>query len=175
MSDGEITPCVVNEFETLCETYFLQTGQTIAVAKCLPALFTSFESPIVLAWLISEHSRLVKLTFPEFMTEFRAEWLPGDWEEDYRKRIYDARLDPSKENFSSWMANIRRLNAALRGSSSYLEPKELRRCLESGLDNDLKGRARLERANEITDLSKWIQNIRNIDSRRQTERKRDRV
>jgi hypothetical protein len=50
------------------------------------------------------------------MSEFRREWLPEDWEEDYRKCIHDVRLDPAKENFFTWMTTIRCYNAALRGS-----------------------------------------------------------
>ncbi len=41
----------------------------------------------------------------------------------------------------------------------------LEAALESGLDDDLKSRAHLERANDIADLSKWIQKIRDINSR----------
>ncbi len=54
MSNGEIAPCVVKEFETLCENFFLHTGKTILEAERVPALFASFESPIVLDWLTSE-------------------------------------------------------------------------------------------------------------------------
>jgi len=171
MSDGEIVPCVVKEFETLCKNYSLQTGKAIPVAECVPALFGRFESPIVLGWLTSEYSWLTPLSFPKFTTKFQAEWLSEVWEEDYWKKIYDACLEPEKENFFSWMANIRQLNAALCGSPSYLEPKELCHCLESGLDKDLKGHACLEHTNNLTDLSKWIQKIRDIDSWCQTEHK----
>ncbi len=70
MSNGEITPCVVKEFETLCEN-FLQGGRTILEDERVPSLFGSFENPIVLDWLSSEHACLAALPFAEFMSEFR--------------------------------------------------------------------------------------------------------
>jgi hypothetical protein len=106
------------------------------------------------------------------MAEFRREWLPAGWEEEYRRRIYDVQLDTRKENFYTWMTTIRRYNAALRGSTSFLDDKELCHCLESGLDDDLKNRAQLEQANNLTDLAQWTQKIRDIDSHRQSEWKR---
>ena len=106
------------------------------------------------------------------MTEFCHEWLPSGWEEEYRWRIYDTRLDTGKDNFYTWMTTIRWHNAALRGSASFLDDKELRRCLESGLDADLKNHAQLEHTNDIMDLAQWTQKICDIDSCRQSECKR---
>jgi hypothetical protein len=40
-----------------------------------------------------------------------------------------------------------------------------------GLDNDLKNHAWLKRLGDITDLAKWTQKIRDIDSRHQSEKK----
>jgi len=105
------------------------------------------------------------------MSELRNEWLLVNWEEDLQKQIYNAHLVTSKESFFDWMAEVRRLNATLCGTDSHLDNVELQRCLESGLDDDLKSRAQLKCANDVKDLSKWVQWIRDIDSCRRSEHK----
>jgi len=47
VSSGEITACVIKEFENLCEDFFLQNGKTILESEHTASLFTCFESPMV--------------------------------------------------------------------------------------------------------------------------------
>ncbi len=66
---------------------------------------------------------------------------------------------------------VQRLNATLHRSTSHLGDIEIRWCLESGLDDDLKSRAQLEQAHDTKDLLKWVQQIRDIDSCSQLDHK----
>jgi hypothetical protein len=54
MMDGEITPCIVKEFEMLCENYFLQGGKSIPDNECAASLFASFENLLILDWLSAD-------------------------------------------------------------------------------------------------------------------------
>ncbi len=124
-------------------------------------LTASFGSPFVLDLLSSERTRLAALPFAEFRIQpFSAEF-GHELPEDCTTPVWTPQ---KKFSLRGWLPFA--VTMLLSGSPSYLDSKELRRCLESGLDDDLKSRVRPECADEISELAKWIQNIRDISAER---------
>ena len=60
-----------------------------------------------------EQECLAKLTFEDFMKEFREHWLPDDWEQIIRVEMLGMRLDPKIHCFETWAAQIMSHNVSL--------------------------------------------------------------
>ena len=106
------------------------------------------------------------------MIEFRARWLPHDWEQTVRSKILSARLYPKKQKFEDWASSIQSLNVSLRGTDSHLDDDRIRLQLEAGLDEDLQQAARDSKTHEEKSLHPWIAKIKDLDNQRIIQRKR---
>ncbi|KAH9014625.1 hypothetical protein EDB85DRAFT_1899126 [Lactarius pseudohatsudake] len=133
LTDGEITPKIIRDFENHCSTYFLNAKDSVP--------------------------------------DDAKQWLPANWEQNVRTEMLNSRLDPSQK-FDVWAAQILSYNVSLRNTKSHMTDDQLRTQLETALDEELRIIATDENINVETDLRKWMAKIRNVDNRRQNERKR---
>ena len=85
--------------------------------------------------------------------------------------MLNSRLDPSQK-FETWAAQILSYNVSLRNTTSHMSEDQLRTQLEAALDEELRAIATEEKLTLVTDLRKWMGKIRDIDNRRQLDRKR---
>ena len=77
---GDITPKVMREFEDACFGYF--ENKEIAADKQVRKILAGLKDDRVKEWLSVDRDRVCNLTFAEFMVEFRASYLPKNWEQD---------------------------------------------------------------------------------------------
>jgi hypothetical protein len=96
------------------------------------------------------------------MDEFRACWLPHDWEQTLHSKILSARLLHKRQHFEDWAASIQSLNVSLRGTPSHLDDDRIRIQLEAGLDDDLQTIARDAKVHEELSLHPWITKIKEL-------------
>ncbi|KAH9024699.1 hypothetical protein EDB85DRAFT_1870020 [Lactarius pseudohatsudake] len=171
LTDGEITPKIVRDFENHCSTYFLNAKDGVPDDAKVTRIIGCFENSLIYDWAQEDCERLIKLTFTDFMKEFRLQWLPANWEQNVRTEMLNSRLDPSQK-FDVWAAQILSYNVSLRNTKSHMTDDQLRTQLETALDEELRIIATDENINAETDLRKWMGKIRNVDNRRQNERKR---
>ncbi|KAH9015035.1 hypothetical protein EDB83DRAFT_2529122 [Lactarius deliciosus] len=171
LTDGEITPKIVRNFENHCATYFLNTKDGVPNDTKVTRIIGCFENSLIYDWAQEDSERLIKLSFTEFMKEFREQWLPANWEQNVRTEMLNSRLDPSQK-FDTWAAQILSYNVSLRNTKSHMTDDQLRTQLETALDEELRIITTDENINTETDLRKWMAKIRNVDNRRQNERKR---
>ena len=171
MSDGKVTPAVVENFESSCDIYFM-SANGISEEKKVARLFGSFQSQRIKDWIIVNRTTLADLTFPDFMKEFRKRWLPKDWDITLHAKILRTILDPTKETFEAWVRRVQILNVTLRGTPRHSSETELRFQLEANLDKELRTMANDEMAYEIKELRPWIQKVRRLDNKRRNERER---
>jgi hypothetical protein len=171
MSDGKVTPAVVEDFEYLCDIFFM-SAKGISEEQKVSRLFGSFKNPQIKRWVSFEHTTLAALTFPEFMEEFRRRWLPEDWDITLHTKILRATLDPTKETFETWARRVQILNVSLRGNPKHLSETQLRSQLQANLDEELRTMANDEMANKIKELRPWIRRVHRLDNKRRNERKR---
>ena len=172
MTDGDITPKIVREFETHCATYFMNTKDGVADELKVTKILGCFENNLVADWASTEQERLAKLSFEEFMKEFRERWLPDDWEQIIRVTMLGTRLDPKVHRFETWAAQIMSHNVSLRNTPSFLTDDQLRSQLDIMMDAELQTLARSQSVSEIKDLHKWMSKIKKIDNERQINLKR---
>ena len=137
LSNGEISPKSVKDFENHCLNYFVNAKNGIEDNVKVTRILGCFENDLVNDWISVHRDRFTKLSFEVFMVEFHARWLPHDWEQDLRSKILSARLYPKKQCFEEWAAAIQSINISLRGTPSHLDDDHIRLQLEAGLDEDL--------------------------------------
>ena len=171
MTDGEVTPGVVRHFELVCGTYFMY-AKGISEEQKVARLLGSFKNPDIKAWIIMNRTTLAALTFPDFMKEFRRQWLPEGWENTVRAEVLRSHLDPTKETFEAWVTHVQTLNIVLRGTPEHLSDTQLRVQLEANLDKELRTMVYDEMAHKIEELHPWIQRVQRLDNKRRNERKR---
>ena len=172
LSNGDITPKSVKDFENHCLNYFVNAKGGIEDNLKVSRILGCFENDLVNDWISVNCERFTTLTFPEFMVEFRARWLPHDWEQSVRSKILSARLYPKKQKFEEWASYIQSLNVSLRGTPSHLDDNRIRLQLEAGLDEELQTAARDAKAHDEESLHPWISKIKDLDNRRIVQRKR---
>ena len=172
LTDGEITPKIVREFEKHCNTFFINAKGGVPDNEKVTRILGVFEHPEVSDWTDTDGDRLGKLTFPEFMKEFRRQFLLPNWEQTVQTQMLGTHLDPDKHKFETWSAQILAHNTTLRNTDSHMTDEKLHSQMAIMLDEDLRNLAIETKASEIKELKPWMNRIRELDTRRQSERQR---
>ena len=172
VSEGDITPQVVSDFEYSAKMFFVNAKGGVTDDQKVARVLGCFMDALVRDWVDCEMNTLIALSFPDFMKTFRERWLSPNWEHEITAQILGARLDPIKDRFENWVTRIQKLNVTLRGTTSHLDNVKLRAQLEAGLDLDLHILAADNGAHEVKDLQTWVDKVRTLDRKRQNDRKR---
>ena len=138
LSNGKISPKSLNDFNYHCFNYFVNAKGSIDDDVKVSCILGCFENDLVNDWISVNREKFMNLTFAEFMTAFRACWLPLDWEQSIRAKLLSARLYPKKQCFEDWASSIQSLNVCLCGTPSHLDDDRICLQLEAGLDEDLQ-------------------------------------
>jgi hypothetical protein len=162
----------MREWEGDVTVYFANVKGGVKDEDKVAKVLTGFRDPLIKAWLAANDDHLKTLDFDDFLTEFRDEWLPTDWEADTRAEIVSSNLNPLTERFADWTRRLRELNVTLIGTPSHFNDRQMRAQLESCIDKDLRQLARLEDAHKIRELVPWVNKLRDLDLRRTNDRKR---
>jgi len=80
-----------------------------------------------------------------------------------------ARLDPRRSSFEDWSTEVQIINDALTGTTSFLTEDQMRRQLESNIDEDLRWLLRKGKVNAVTDFAEWLEAVSEIDHDRQID------
>ena len=118
-------------------------------------------------WISVDRDRFLALEFADFMTEFRAAYLPEDWEEITRIEL----LGMTQGDLAFWdfSINIQSKNALLRNTPSYLTKELLRHRIESSMNQKLALRCRLEKTSLIEKFEQWLTEVKRVDDLVQLE------
>ena len=150
---GKISPKAVKDFENHCLNYFVNAKGGIDDNLKMSRILGCFESDLIKNWISVHCARFTTLSFMEFMVEFRAHWLPHDWEQNIQSKILSTHLYPKKQHFKEWASAIQSLNVSLCGTASHLDDDHICLQLEAGLDEDLQNIAHDAKAHEELSLT----------------------
>ena len=159
LTDGEITPKVVCEFEKHCNMFFINAKGGVPNTKKVKWILGVFEHPKVSDWMDTDGKHLGKHSLPTFMKEFQKEFLLPNWEKMVQTQMLRTHMDPDKHKFETWSAQILAHNTTLRNTDSHMTNEQLRSQLEIMLDKDLWNLAIEAKATEIKELKPWINRI----------------
>jgi hypothetical protein len=143
-------------FENVCLGYF--ENKDIAEEKRVRKILSSLQDTRIQDWISVDRDRFLELTFQEFMAEFRASYLPEDWEAITRIEL----LGMTQTGLSFWefAIAVQAKNSLLRGTTSYLDQEPLRHRIESGMSQKLALRCRLSKSNEKEDFREWLTEVK---------------
>ncbi|KAG6875896.1 hypothetical protein C0992_001883 [Termitomyces sp. T32_za158] len=132
VSEGDLSPEVIKEFEHACLDFF--DNKDIKSEDQVKRVLVSFKDHRLRDWIPANREQLHKLSFSEFLSELKSKYLPHDWESKLRIRVLSASFDPVKQMWWDFASYIQKVNSLLFGTDSYYKPEDLRRHLEAKLD-----------------------------------------
>lgn len=158
--------------------YFIEkmTPQELRVAKVLGGL----QCPLMRAWYEPDRERINELSWEEFKTEMKSEFLPKDWEDKFRLVVYDMRHKKTEE-FREFINRFKSANMVLRGTRFFLEGQNLTNQMEVAACDDLQRMIMATKelaeiwTSPLTDIKKvkeWENAVIVLDENRLAERDR---
>ena len=169
LMDGEITPKVVHDFETHCNTFFINAKDSVTEDNQVTKILRCFENTLAADWASTDWERLVKLKFDDFMKEFCSRWLLSNWEQLVRTQMLGTLLDPKKQCFETWAAQLQSYNVSLQNTSSHMTDDKLHLHMEILINQDLHDRATAAGANVLMELHPWMADLKQLDIKHQSD------
>jgi hypothetical protein len=166
LTKGDLTPAVMRSFEQACFGYF--ENKDIADDKKVKKILASFQDSRIQDWISVERHRFINLVFADFMAEFRAAYLPEDWEGVTRIELLS--MMQNELSFWDFAIAVQAKNSLLINTTSHLEKEALRHRIESGLSPKLALRCRLVKAAKIEKFEDWLSEIKRVDDLIRAER-----
>ena len=168
---GEIDPAVMRTFELGCLDFF--DCKEIKEEDQVRKILGSFRDTRIRNWISGDRNRLLTLSFSDFMSELRANYLDPDWEPTVRRRILAATLKQN-QSFWDWFSHMQSLNSLLANTASHFSDTSLREKLEAGLDPELTRRCNANKVDKILLLRPWALEVKRHDENRRADLKRAR-
>ena len=154
---GEIDPAVMRTFELGCLDFFDCKG--IKEEDQVRKILGSFRDTRIRDWISGDRNRLLTLSFADFMSEMRANYLDPDWEPTVRCRILAATLKQN-QSFWDWFSHMQSLNSLLANTASHFSDALLCEKLEARLDPELTRRCNANRVDKILVLRPWALEVK---------------
>jgi hypothetical protein len=165
---GDITPTVMREFEDACVSYF--DHKNIAEDRQVRMISAGFKDTRIKDWFAADRVRICALTFTDFMSEFRLNYLDDDWEETTRRELLSM-TQGADTPFWDFAIAVQAKNSLLNGTASHLEDDKLRHQLEAAMHQRLSKRCGAEKTGKIAEFKPWLNEVKRIDELARAERK----
>lgn len=117
--------------------FFINAKEPITEDQKVTKILGCFENGIIYDWTSNEHERLAKLSYTEFMKEFRKRWLPNNWEQVVHTELMNSRLKPP-QSFEDWADQVLLQNVLLQNTASHMNDDQLQIQLAVALDEELR-------------------------------------
>jgi hypothetical protein len=164
LSAGRVTIAAMHVFKNACRRFFQH--KSIGEADRVESVIYNFKSSSVQSWVNVNHTRLVEMTFAQFILEFKRKFLPRNWQDDLvSTQISMQGVRP----FLSWMECVREANAELGIAKSdyHIAEDKLRAHFIPRLSPALKtsydaNNTHLD-LDKIAELDTWIERVHLLD------------
>jgi hypothetical protein len=163
---GDLTPSVMRQYENACLGFF--EGKEIAPEKQVRKILTGLRDDCIQEWISIDRDEILGLMFAEFMVEFKAGFLPEDWEKITRIELLT--MQQGSGSFWDFGVKVQSKNALLHDTESFLDKDQLCHRIESGMTPKLTLHCRHEKSNKITNFKKWLADIRHINDHMRSDR-----
>jgi hypothetical protein len=167
LCSGDLNPSVMREYEQACLGYF--DTRDIKPAKQVRKILAGFRDSRIQDWITIHHDTFLDLSFADFMKEFRAGYLPKDWEAITCIELLG--LTQGELSFWDFTVTVQGKNSLLRNTSSFLQTEQLCYRIESGMSQKLALRCHLEKSPAIEKFEDWLIEVKRVDDLIRLERK----
>ncbi|KAI0085111.1 hypothetical protein BDY19DRAFT_876849, partial [Irpex rosettiformis] len=163
LSSGELTIEVFMRWKDACEDYF--EIKDVKDEKKVTHAGTGFQDLLVRDWYRSDIVRLRALSWEDFTKEFKARWLPSDWDVKARNEL-TRRRQSNDDSFKDWVVKIETLNAVLKDTPSHKSQINLRNHIESLVCDRLAQLAISANTSSIASYRDWRDKMTTLDNER---------
>jgi hypothetical protein len=156
----------MRQYKNACLGFF--EGKEIALEKQVRKILAGLRDDRIQEWISIGRDEILNLTFAEFMVEFKAGFLPEDWEEIMCIELLA--MQQGVDSFWDFTVQVQLKNALLRDTDSFLDKDQLRHRIESGMTPKLTLRCHHEKSNKIIVFKKWLADVQRINDLLCTDR-----
>ena len=166
---GDLDAEVFRKFEIACRNYV--TNKDIAPEKQTVKVMTSLKDPRWEDWVEVHYEELKALSLKDFLTRFKENFMPADWETDVRIEL-NAMSQGENHTFRDFAVAVQNKNSLLKHTDSHLDNDHVRTRIEAGMDPILNKRSRQsdKKFHLIKELQPWIEAIKELDDTLQMDR-----
>lgn len=159
LSAEDVTPAVMCKYKNTCLGYF--ENKEIEEKKQVRKILAGLMDNHIQDWISVDHEHFAGLTFIEFMAEFRAAYLPEDWEEVTWIELLA--MTQGADNFWDFSVAVQAKNSLLHATTSYQDKENIRHRLEAGMNAKLALRCCLEKSSQIKKFESWLNEVKCVD------------
>jgi len=102
-------------------------------------------------WINSDCAHIIKLSFANFMVEFRTAYLNGDWEEDTCCEVLG--MTQGSSIFWDYTVSLQAKNSLLCGTASHLSDEQIHHQLGAGMETRLSKKVASKKGYKILDFT----------------------
>ncbi|TFK79407.1 hypothetical protein K466DRAFT_609598, partial [Polyporus arcularius HHB13444] len=153
LTSGTVTPEAVSEWESACQQYFLHS-KGITDANRVSLVAAGFQDRLIQAWWKSNNATLAPLSWDDFVSEFRAQFLDDNWDINLRMSLLRMRQKPG-ETFAVFIRRFEMQNALLAGTTRHLSDTTLRAEITARLSARLQLHANSASVTAIPSYNIW--------------------
>jgi hypothetical protein len=164
---GDISPEVMREFEDSCMGYF--DAKEVEPDRQVQKVISGLKDPRIRDWVTTDRARILLLTFAEFMTEMRCNFLDPNWEDLTRREL--GSMTQSGDGFWNFTIRLQAKNSLLMNTTSHLDEEGIRHRLEASMDDALVRHCMNASTNCIEEFREWTQEVKKLDDQMRAERK----
>ena len=166
---GDLDAEVFHKFEIACRNYI--TNKDIAKEKQTMKVMTALKDPRWEDWVEVHYDELKVLPLKAFLTKFKDNFMPADWEMDICIEL-NAMTQNDHQSFRDSAVAVQNKNGLLKSTESHLNTAHLRTHIEAGMDPTLNKRSRQsdKKFHLINDLQPWIEAVKELDDMLQMDR-----
>ena len=127
---GDITPAIMCMYENACRGYF--NTKDVAEDKQVHRILARLCDSCIQDWVGIHCERLLKMTFANFLAEFKIAYLPKDWEEITHIKLLQ--MTQGEDNFCDFSVQVQAKNSTLSGTNSHMDETQLCHRIEAGVN-----------------------------------------
>lgn len=159
LTDSDIDPDILVVYENTCQDHFEEKGY--AAADQVKKILGGLQGALLREWFTADRARIQGLSFLDFMSEIRLEFLDNNWEDTAEQSLLA--MAQGEDTFKDFCRRLEVANAKLSGTPSHLDKTHRRQQLTAGMSAPLCMHVNNSSAPQQTDYKKWKEEVRKID------------
>ena len=147
----------------ICEQDYV-TNKDIAEERQTVKVMTAMKDPHWEDWVEVHYDELKALTLKAFLTKFKDNFMPANWETDVCIEL-NVMSQNDHQSFHNFAIAVQNKNGLLKNTESHLNTMHLCTCIEAGMDPTLnKWSCQSDKKfHLIIDLQPWIEAVKELD------------
>lgn len=163
LHDGIIDPSVIQKFETAVNDYI--EFAEVPADKQVKRAGWGLKHTAAKEWYDANKAEHLAMTLDSWFALLRRQFLPQDWILDATRKLRATRQFENQK-FTDYLQICQQTNSLLRGTESYLDEKNLRAQIQSGIHESLDSLCRVDQTHAIKDFKDWVNSIAAKDNNR---------